>query len=299
MHGKVCRVVVFEPVAHAGYQVAVVLGGLPGVELAAVDVEVDVAAAGPHAVGPVVVAVHLGIEHELGEQEVAGGGVDAAIVLALPVAALAGEVRGAVLQLVHDVLVHRRALLQLHLGHGGMARAVERQTAVEVDGIEVEHCTQGPCLVAPVGGVVALAVHLGIGVDVLQGAVAHDDRLEQVLPRVAYAVGAGAPAVAKQVLPQSAVVPVGAPRGQYGLVGGKLVQVIHAACRALQALAVVVAAHVVVERRHSVEIELGLVFIGFVLLDLTAGVFLQKVVARGETRRRGNCQHEVDDVSFH
>ena len=98
MYGEIGGVVIGEAVAKGCQAVDVGLTGLPGVELSTVDIEASIGAA---AVGPVVIAVDFRVEGQPGQEKPGHGTCDAAVVVALAVAALPGQQRGRLLQLAH------------------------------------------------------------------------------------------------------------------------------------------------------------------------------------------------------
>ena len=101
--------------SHVADEVAVVDGGLPGVHLPVAGFECHLRAVGSHAVSPVVVGIHLGVEHQLGHHEGRHGLCDAAVVVGDGCALLGREEVVCLLQLVDDEAEHLASIGLLHV----------------------------------------------------------------------------------------------------------------------------------------------------------------------------------------
>ena len=247
--------------------------GLPRVHFFAKHVPLDVFAVGASGVGPVVVGIHLGIEHELGQQERGSALRHPAIEFAGLIGACRYEHEQHLLQFVHDVAIGLAARPQFHLSRGGRRGLKQRHASIEVHGIEQKHGPQRTHL----GAIGLHFVHfvlvlLPVELDAFQRAVAGQHFLHQIVPCIARAVGLPE-AVQIQCLPVSAVVPVGPAGGHDGFVGGERVQVVHAMPGALQPLAIAVAAQVAVNGRHSVQVQVVHALKSFVGHDAVVRVF--------------------------
>ena len=125
---------------------------------------------------------------------------------------------------------------------------------------------------------------VAVAVEQVERVVAQHDDLVEIVPGTLEDGFGRCPGVGEEALPQAAVVPVAAAGGQQGLVGGEGLQVVHPAGGALQSLAVVVAAYVVVEVGHGVQVECVGRVDGFLFFYSVARVFVE---ARGEQCERG------------
>ena len=276
--GEVVTIVLLEVIiqAHVGDGFAIVLGGLPGIQDLTIDIEQDFPAVGTFLVGPLVVAIDLGIQRQLGQQEVGDGACEASVVVAQPVAALVCQVGCHLLQLVEDEAIDGAALALHDVFERFVVVGHQRDVAEHVHRIEVEHGTQA----AHFGGegfVLLVGQHQAeaIAVDEVERTVAARNDLVEVLPRAAQLAVRSGPLVVVEPVPEAAIVPVGSAHGHHLLVGGDGVPVIDAAYRPLQAVAGRAATYIIIEVAYQVAFDFCSRRVGFVFFNLSLGIFFE------------------------
>ena len=145
-HDEVIGVFVFQSVVHERQHTTVIDGSLPGVHGLVVDLELHVGTVGAHAVGPVVVAIDLRIEHQLGKHEIGHRLCDSAIIVACFITVFIREVGQGSLQLVDAEVKHLLAFGLLHIVHRDIVNDNDGHVGKEVEQIPVVDGSEGTYL---------------------------------------------------------------------------------------------------------------------------------------------------------